>query len=59
VNRDRTFAFATFAVGIAAVALLLVGREGWQRQLAWGLWPLLILLPILAGQLRRRDLRRR
>jgi hypothetical protein len=59
VNRDRTFAFATFAVGIVALALLVVGDEGWQRQLEWGLWALLILLPILAGQLRRRDLRRR
>jgi hypothetical protein len=53
MTRDRTFAFATLAVALASGALMIAGNE-WQRHIGWALWPLLIVLPVTAGALRRR-----
>jgi hypothetical protein len=58
VTRDRVFAFVTLAIAIAAGALTILGND-WEMQLGHALWPLLIVLPLLAGLLRQRDFRRR
>jgi hypothetical protein len=58
VNRDRAFAFVTLAVAIAAGSLTILGND-WEMEVGRALWPLLIVLPLLAGLLRQRDFRRR
>jgi hypothetical protein len=58
VSRDRAFAFVTLAVAIAAGTLMIVGT-GWETNVGRALWPLLIIIPLLAGLLRQRDFRRR
>jgi len=58
VNRDRAFAFVTLAVAIAAGSLTILGND-WEMDVGRALWPLLIVLPLLAGLLRQRDFRRR
>jgi len=58
MNRDRAFAFVTLAVAIAAGSLTILGND-WEMDVGRALWPLLIVLPLLAGLLRQRDFRRR
>jgi hypothetical protein len=58
VSRDRVFAFVTLAIAIAAVALMILGND-WEMQVGRSLWPLLVVVPLLAGLLRQRDFRRR
>jgi hypothetical protein len=53
VSRDRTFAFLTLAVALAAGALMIAGNE-WGRRVGWALWPLLIVIPVSFGVYRRR-----
>jgi hypothetical protein len=58
VSRDRIFAFVTLAIAIAAGSLTILGND-WEMQVGRALWPLLIILPLLAGLLRQRVFRRR
>ncbi len=38
---------------------MIAGSTEWERHLGWALWPLLVVLPVTAGRLRQRELRRR
>ncbi len=58
MSRDRAFAFATLAVAVAAGALMILGND-WESKVGRALWPLLVVLPLVAGLLRQRDFRRR
>ena len=58
MSRDRVFAFVTLAIAIAAGSLMILGND-WEMQVGRSLWPLLVVVPLLAGLLRQRDFRRR
>jgi hypothetical protein len=54
MSRDRLLAAVVAAVAAASGTLMIAGSAG-ERRLGWALWPLLIVLPVLAGALRRRS----
>ena len=58
MRMERAFALVTLAVAVASATLMIAGGSAWQRQLGWALWPLLIVIPVTVGALRRRRAQR-